>query len=124
MNQGEQFEAWFKSDPDCMLMLTVYPQSLEFKNGAYVVSATNKAWCAWQVARPEHYVLVPMELSNSQARTLATNKLNQDINMWISERRGYTAIQLEQAKDSWIGVQAIKLQAEYKTMVQLFKDQN
>ena len=77
-------------------------------------------WHMWQAAKatPEGFVLVPRELSDEKADDQAMFVWNFNLDLFKSDNRDMSAIQIEEFRLKWCLNKARTLQQDYKAMIE------
>lgn len=83
------------------------------------VDKINFGWSVWQEqATLEGFVLVPKELSDEKADDQAMFAWNFNLDLFKSDNRDMTAIQIEEFRLKWCLNKARTLQQDYKAMIE------
>ena len=86
---------------------------------AIFIDNINFGWSVWQAkATPEGFVLVPRELSDEEADDQAMFAWNFNLDLFKSDNRDMTAIQIEEFRLKWCLNKARTLQQDYKAMIE------
>ncbi|MEN8368550.1 hypothetical protein [Acinetobacter bereziniae] len=88
----------------------------------YENNQLNFGWKVWLAAKlhavPEGFVLVPKELSDEKADDQAMFAWNFNLDLFKSDNRDMTAIQIEEFRLKWCHNKARTLQQDYKAIIE------